>query len=164
MLTSWSNYIIAISHSKMGTNKHSRINLTNAFLCSIYCAKCFQTWKGAGSYHWSRNTSCVKKKKKQKWFSSGLRRWICFIRFYPGCILSNKIAPRYVMCLGSTIHHFKHILSSLPISYLIHDAAQKCDCPQEPKPVIYYLAVFCLTWVHSASLTVALSQAASPYL
>lgn len=45
-----------------------------------------------------------------------------------------------------------------------HDAAQKCDCPQEPKPVIYYLAVFCLTWVHSASLTVALSQAASPYL
>lgn len=64
MLTSWSNYIIAISHSKMGTNKHSRINLTNAFLCSIYCAKCFQTWKGAGSYHWSRNTSCVKKKKK----------------------------------------------------------------------------------------------------
>lgn len=35
---------------------------------------------------------------------------------------------------------------------------------QEPQPVIYYLAVFCLTWVHTTSRTVALSQAASPYL
>lgn len=34
----------------------------------------------------------------------------------------------------------------------------------EPQPVIYYLAVFCLTWVHTASHTVALSQAASSYL
>lgn len=103
MLTSWSNYIIAISHSKMGTNKHSRINLTNAFLCSIYCAKCFQTWKGAGSYHWSRNTSCVKKKKKQKWFSSGLRRWICFIRFYP--ILYTKQQNCAQICYVFGFHY-----------------------------------------------------------
>lgn len=35
---------------------------------------------------------------------------------------------------------------------------------QEPQPVIYYLAVFCLTWVHTTTRVVAPSQAALPCL
>lgn len=163
MLTSWSNYIIAISHSKMGTNKHSRINLTNAFLCSIYCAKCFQTWKGAGSYHWSRNTSCVKKKKKAEVVFFRAEKMNLFYPLLSWLYTKQQNCAQICYVFG---FHYSSLQThpQLTANIVPHDAAQKCDCPQEPKPVIYYLAVFCLTWVHSASLTVALSQAASPYL
>lgn len=112
-------------------------------------------WKsGAGSFSTGAETWNV---METEGFAPGLRTWICFIQQSKPRLYTNgdrMCLPRYVVCLGSTVHRFKHVVRAPP--------AQRYNCHRcsQLQPMIYYLAVFCPTWVHITAHNVALLQRA----
>lgn len=87
----------------------------------------------------------------------------------PGCILSETGCAQE-HCVFGFGYSSLQTHRQLPANTVPHPRCTSTVClppviwAQEPQPVIYYLAVFCLTWVHTTTRVVALSQAALPYL
>lgn len=87
----------------------------------------------------------------------------------PGCIL-NKTGCAQMCCVFGFHYSSLQTHPQLAANTAPHPRCSSTvwlppvySAP-EPQPVIYYLAVFCLTWVHTTSHTVAPSRAALPHL
>ena len=119
----------------------------------------------------SRNTGTQRTTRGGSLLLGAPRRWIGFIQQSKRWLCTERDGMCPDMCCVFVFHDSS--LQTHPELPAKPPPRPRCSSPvrpplvrsaQEPQPVIYYLPVFCLTRVRTAGHTVALSQAASPYL
>lgn len=157
-----------IPNCKMGTKHHLRIfpSVTSKglhFYAELTAHKIFKSEK-------VQTVFAFEQKHDVKKTASRLRRWICFILQSKTWLYTkrDRMCPD-MLCVWVPLF----ITSNTSSAHCQYSASSRCSSTvwlppvlsaQEPQPVIYYLAVFCLTWVHTAGHTVALSQAVVPFV
>ena len=142
------------------TKHHSRIIFQVSHLkdCNFYTEYSAHSKRCRQCSHFSRNT--VREENSRALLLGWEDESVLSSKANPGCILTETGCAQICCVLG---FHYSSLQThpQLPANTGPHPRCSSTVwlplvlSAQEPYPVIYYLAVFCITWVHTASHTVA---------